>query len=257
MERMIAASDGQVGLDVDGVREVHIELVAGEVSVGGTTSPSWLEVTCLVGNPVSVQLADGVLIVRQGPGLSKFDRASVTLTVPPDTPLRVRTISAGVLIAGLAADCRARTVSGEVTGSFLGGEVNLSTLSGDIAVEGVAGRLRATTVSGSITLTAASPQQLAAKALSGDIAVDLDPRPGGSYECQTVSGGTSVRLAPDAGVDVEAATLSGRVLSDTEERSSGWPRRRSWQLGDGGSALRVRTLSGDIVVLRQKEPVTV
>jgi len=250
VERVITAIEGPVEIDIDGVREAHLELVGGDVSVGATTAPSRLEACCLHGSPVTVEFDEGVLVVRQGPGRSTSDRASVALTVPPDTPLRVRTVSASVLVAGLAGATRVRTISGEVTGSFLAGDVAASTLSGDIAIEGVTGRLEATTATGDITLTAASLHELRARTLSAEIAVDLDAKDGGAYECQTLSGRVAFRLTPQSGLTVEAATLSGRVVSDDGAAAPRLPRRRSWTVGDGSSRLDIRTLSGDIVVLR-------
>ena len=200
MERVITASDGPAQIDIEGVREAHIELVGGDVSVGATTAPSRLEACCLHGGPVTVQFQDGVLLVRQGPGRSTSDRASVALTVPPDRPVRVRTVSAAVLVAGLAGTTRVRT-------------------------------------------------------LSGEIAVDLDPKDRGAYECETLAGGVSFRLTPQASVTVEAATVGGQVVSDEGPTASRLPRRRTWTVGEGGSQLRIRTLSGDIVVLRYAEAV--
>jgi hypothetical protein len=255
MERVITASDGPAQIDIEGVREAHIELVGGDVSVGATTAPSWLEACCLHGGPVTVQFQDGVLLVRQGPGRSTSDRASAALTVPPDTPVRVRTVSAAVLVAGLAGTTRVRTLSGEVTGNFLTGDAAVSTLSGDVAVEGVAGRFHAATMTGDITLTAASLHELRAKTMSGEIAVDLDPKDRGAYECETLAGGVSFRLTPQASVTVEAVTVGGQVVSDEGPTASRLPRRRTWTVGEGGSQLRIRTLSGDIVVLRYAEAV--
>jgi hypothetical protein len=245
-------------MDLDLVREAHLELVAGEVSVGGTASPSRLEVTCLGGSPVEMSLDDGVLILRQGPSLlTPVDRASVALTVPPDTPLRVRTVSAGTLVAGLAADCRVWTVSGEVTGSFLAGDITVSTVSGDIGIEGITGRLQLSSVSGDATVTAASLHGLTAKTMSGEVTVDLDPKDDGVYECRTLSGTASFRLPPEAGLDVEVLTVSGRLVADAAESRHGLPVRRRWQVGDGGPQLTVRTISGDVVVLRRVEAVMV
>ena len=60
MEKYVAADDGRVVIDLERVAEVHVWLVGGDVSIGGTAAPPRLEVECQRGDPVRVADEDGM-----------------------------------------------------------------------------------------------------------------------------------------------------------------------------------------------------
>src|SRR5436189_277820 len=135
------------------------------------------------------------------------------------------------------------TVGGTLTATYLSGSVELNSVSGDIEVEAVSGRLKATSVSGSVTVNAGSVTELSAKSMSGELALDLDIKPAGRYECRTASGDIALRLSPDASVGVEATSLSGRLDDGYTADGRSTRHRLSMQLGQADARLRAQTLS--------------
>jgi hypothetical protein len=83
--------------------------------------------------------------------------------------------------------------------------------------------------------------------------VDLEPRTGGEYELATVSGKVVLRVGDDAGVRVDARSVSGRIddAYDLEPvRRGPVGRAVAGAIGDARADLTVRTVSGNIAVLR-------
>jgi hypothetical protein len=245
VERLVERGEGRVTIDLDGIREAHVLVEEGDVAVAGTPTPARLEAECVAGPPIEVVVDDGVLTVQHRPErlgvlapllrCGDRRRASVALALPPETPVRVRTLSAPVLAAGLVGSVDTATVSGPVTGTALLGRCEVRTVSGDIDLEGVSGDLGTTTISGDLTVVAGRLRRLSTRTTSGDVNLDLEVPAAARYDCTTVSGDVIVRLPPEAGIEVES-------------RSVRRPRRR-WRLGDGDARLSVRTVSGDVAVL--------
>jgi hypothetical protein len=84
------------------------------------------------------------------------------------------------------------------------------------------------------------------------VLLDLDLDPQGTYDITTVSGSVGLRTTSEPSVAVDATTVSGRVVSDFGLDWDGRPgRKRLMQtIGDGGARLWVKTVSGDLRVLR-------
>ena len=245
-------------LDLHDVAEVHVRVVGGEVSVGATSGPTRLEAECVSGEPVRIELSEGVLIIEhhqeQPASLFSIGRpraeALVGVTVPPDVPVDVKTVSAPVVAAGLAGDVDVRTVSGEITCNYLTGSVSVTSVSGAIDVDAVSGRFHAGTVSGDVTVSGACAADLATKTVSGEVTVDLDVKPDGTYHMSTVSGDVAVRVAEDASVSLDVTTLSGDLAADVDLADGSVSRRKlRGRLGAGEATMRVHTLSGDFVLL--------
>lgn len=244
--------------DLDGIVEVHIRIIGGDVSVGATSAPSRLEVECIAGDPLRVELSDGVLIVEHrheepntwlSVGRRTFE-ALVGVTVPPDVPVDVKTVSAPVVTAGLAGDVDVKTVSGEVTCSYLTGSASVTTVSGEIDVDAVSGRFHAGTVSGDVNVLAGCVTDFVAKTVSGEVTLDLDVKPDGTYHMTTVSGDVAVRIPDDASVSLDATTLSGDLAARVDLADEAVSRRKlRGRMGAGDARMRVHTLSGDFVLL--------
>ena len=102
-------------------------------------------------------------------------------------------------------------------------------------------------------MNAGSVTELSAKSVSGELALDLDVKPSGSYECRTASGDIALRLSPDASIGVEATSLSGRLDDGYTDEGRSTRHRLSLRLGadDGAAALKLQTLSGDVALLRR------
>jgi DUF4097 and DUF4098 domain-containing protein YvlB len=257
--------DSSDKLDFDDVREVRVRVVAGEVSVTGTSGTgAHLEVTDIRGD-LDVEYADGVLTVTQS-GLTwetlldwrRTMRSHVTLAlaVPAGCPTQVGGVTANVIVSALTGPTQVRSVSGRVTLDGLDGETTARTVSGDVEAVGLAGALHFETVAGELTVAGGGQcRAVTAKTLSGDIAVDLALASGGELALDAVSGDIVVRLPGDTGATVDATSVSGAVTGDFEtltRESSPGRRRLTGALGDGRGRVRAKSVSGDVTLVRSE-----
>lgn len=261
MDRTVSEGEDRVGIDLGDVRRVEVALVGGDVMVTATSGPSRVEVECVSGPPVEVVDEDGVLLVRQPAGLwslRRQPRAVVSVQCPPAVELHTTTVTAPTLVAGLAGDLHTATVSGVVTLGFVGGDVQARSVSGRVEMEGVSGRLRVETVSGAIDLAGGRLAELEASSASGDLVLDLEMLPSGSYRCRTVTGDVALRVPADAVAEVEAVSVSGALEVEGRRVSRGGrPVRTTVGANtDGGderaaerARITLRTVSGRLAVV--------
>lgn len=255
--------DSPQSLDFDDVREVRVRIVAGDVSVTGTGgSSAHLEVTKIEGERLDVQYADGVLTLTQ-PGLTwesllewrRTWRSSVrlALAVPATVPVQVGVVSANAVLAGLAGQTSVRSVNGRITLDGLDGDIAARTVSGDVEAVGLTGALRLETVAGGLAVAGGGDcRAVTAKTVTGDMTLDLSLDRGGEVALDTVSGDIVIRLPEQTGATVDLVSTSGRLDSGFELRRDNTPgvRRLAGALGDGTGALRVRSVSGDVALVR-------
>jgi hypothetical protein len=254
----------ELDIDLADVEKIVVKIVAGDLTVTTGSAPH-LHVRRENGSNISVELNHGTLYVAQ-PELEvapierlwkyvtegRRHRCSVAITAPASASLDLTTVSADLVASGFTGGSKVKTVSGDVTLSDLQHEVNVKTVSGEIEAKGIAAGLKLKTVSGDIGVADGACRWVDAKTVSGDVLLDLDLDPQGTYDITTVSGNVGLRMTPEPNVAVDATTVSGRVVSDFGldwDRSPG--RKRMMQtIGDGGARLWVKTVSGDLRVLR-------
>jgi hypothetical protein len=258
-ERGMWTVDDREVLDLDDVREVRIRLIGGDVAVTAAEGPSHLEVERVHGEPVIVRLDGGVLTISYDLEWERWDRwvplrrqeAVVELTAPAHVTVDVGLVSAPLAIRGVDGPVRAKTVSGDVLLDDLAGDVDVNTVSGDVDGRAVRGRLTAGSVSGDLIVADARCPEVKAKAVSGDVTLDLTVEGKGRYDVNTLSGDVALRFDREPDVDVSVATMSGRIDSafpiDAERGPVG--RRLSGRLGSGGGDLRVKTLSARVALI--------
>ena len=241
---------------LDGVREVHVHIVGGEVAIAAGDCPSALEVVRLAGEAPVVELVDGVIEIRYDTpaGLPPFRRAAaVGLTVPPTTDVIVVTVTADVVVAGLVGEASLTTAAGSVTLDGVGGGVRVRTAAGEVDVRSSVASLRCETVAGDVTVADGHSPSISARTVSGSLLLDVDLRPGGEYERATVTGRVALRLDDDPSVRIDVRSLSGRIESafDLQESRGGRAGRRlTGAVGRGEADLTVRTVSGSVALLR-------
>jgi hypothetical protein len=241
---------------LEGVRECHVHIAAGEVTISAGDCPSALEVERLEGDAPIVELVDGVVEVRYNTPLGfplGRRRAFVGLAVPPTTDVIVVTASAPVVVAAMVGEASLTTASGSVTLDGVGGRVRVRTASGEVDVRSPMATLRCETVSGDVTVADGHSPAFSARTVSGALLLDVDLRPGGEYELATVSGAVALRLDDDPSVRVDVRSLSGRINSAFDLQSSRRGpvgRSLSGAVGRGEADLTVRTVSGNVALLR-------
>jgi hypothetical protein len=261
MERWVIADE--FSTDLEEIQRVVVRIVAGEVTVT-TGDTSHIDVRRESGDEVHVEFQNGTLFVSQpDPDAAPLDRffrmissgrrhrCTVAIVAPPSARVQVSTVSAPTVISGFDGGTDVNTVSGEITLSHLSGELDAKTVSGDIAAKGIAAGIKLKSVSGDIDVVDGSCRWVDAKSVSGDVLLDLDLDPQGTYDVTTVSGTVSLRTTAEPDLSVDATSVSGHLVSDF---GLGWesrPGRKnvSETIGSGGARLWVKTVSGGIRVL--------
>lgn len=195
--------------DVGGAA-VAIVLVGGSLAVlTGQGRDARVEVSRVAGPPLAVSFdgrtlriehhkeADGSLLggLRRMLRERAYPSADVAVTVPPDTAVRVTTVTAGVYAAELGARLSVTTGSGAVATDRIAGDLDLKTGVGAIAVRrSAARRIALVTVGGALEVDLAEPDCLLTARGAGSLAV----------------------TAPPTGLDL-TATTRGAVLVDGRE----------------------------------------
>ena len=204
---------------------------------------------------VQVERGDGSLSLRAGRGVV-IDRASrgrhaadLVIDVPAGANVVVETASAEVTVDGLTGDQRYRTASGDIRLRDVSGRFVVETLSGDIDILAVAScAITARTVSGDLSVRAASLETVRATTTSGDVRLAGRLAGTGPFAVETVSGDMVLALAGK--LRLEASTVAGDVTSEIDARGEGRPGRRVFVVGEGGPTMTVRSMSGDVALMK-------
>ncbi|MFJ9642612.1 DUF4097 family beta strand repeat-containing protein [Streptomyces sp. NPDC101206] len=268
------------------VTELRVRLVGGTVNVVADEGPARLEATAVDGPPLFVVQEGGTLTLSyedlpwngsQGfkkwfeskpwkawtgsneEGCKAWERsATVTLTVPAATRVRVAAVSAAAVVSGIRGGTDVHGVSGDSTLVGLSGRVSAHTVSGNVEAQSVTGELGFRSVSGELTVVDGAGLTVRADSVSGDMLIDLDADPaapaGVDIALNSVSGQLAIRLPHPTDARVEANTATGGVSNAFEDlRVSGQmsAKRITGTLGAGTGSLRATTVSGSIALLRR------
>lgn len=250
-------------IEVEEVGSLRVGLIAGRVDVVGRDEPgARIEVHRVDGRPLEVHLVDGELQVGYGStlegwehlldrfrGATSRDAADVHVAIPREVAVRLGTVSAEGLLAGVAGPASVATVSGSVVTDSTRGPLTARTVSGELDLRGHEGGLELASVSGSATASGAF-ERVSAKTVSG--AVTVDAHRAREVAAATVSGDVTLRLPAGLGVTVEGRSVSGRVVVDGRDHAAKGPGGGAFhvEVGDAACRVRVTTVSGDVTLLR-------
>lgn len=179
---------------------------------------------------------------------SSGPRAEISVAVPRATALTLGVVSAGALVAGLAADATINTVSGDVLVDGLAGALNTHAVSGDIQVRSLAGSFSSDMVSGDIAVSG-EVSETDVNTVAGAVFIDATG-PISQVSINAVSGAATLRLDDGYAADYNVHTVGGRVQIDGIARGrnhDGHTGALSGMFAD----VRVNTVSGDVTVLRR------
>lgn len=140
--------------------------------------------------------------------------------------------------------------SGNIELHQIKGKIAAHTASGDIRMADVDGSIDASVASGNITITQVSGSASASTA-SGNIDATVTQIGGArDMSLSAVSGNVVVRILENLNTSVSLATVSGDIKTDfnleTRRSRYGPGANVNEQLGNGGSRITARTVSGDI-----------
>ena len=203
---------------------VIVEVDSADVQIGLSMDDSSTVRTRLHWNtrqpPYAAGLDGGILTVRlRGCGFRVFGaycEASVTMTVPADVTLRVRTDSGSVRVSGIQGPARLDADSGDLDVTGLGGPLAVRLDSGTLTGQGLTSTsVEVTLDSGDVDLQFnAAPATVQTRTDSGSVVIAV-PSGSGPYgvKTHTDSGETIVEVptAADAEHQIDAATDSGDI----------------------------------------------
>ncbi len=243
------------------VTRLQIRLVAGSVDVVASSGVPRVEVSEVVGLPLTVRIEDGTLVVGYDDvvwatilGWLRHERRHVvvSIAIPRDCPIELGVVSASATVTGFVGSTSVRSVSGAVTLDGLSGDLVAETVSGDVETLALDGDLSFTTVSGDLTVVGGRTGRLVARTVSGSVTADLDPAADAAISLDSVSGDIGVRLPATPSLDIDLKSTSGDLRSSHDGlQLTKQPGRTALtgRLGDGGAHLRARTVSGDVALL--------
>ena len=258
----------EVGGPDEPVRRLVVGLVSGRVDVvAHDDDVCTVDISSVSGRDLQVDWGSGVLAINhphvlweslldglRGLG-TVHDSVEVSIAVPRGTRVRLGTVSADGLLAGVHAPAEVRTVSGSLVLDGVQGAVTARTVSGRIDVRSARGSLSGESVSGSLTVQGAEVPELNLKTVSGSLTVDLH---GGASQisASSVSGDFTVRIPHGAGYRFGAQSVSGHLVADGARVGERKPGRTKGEARDGDESVRVdaKSVSGDVTLLRAPAP---
>lgn len=259
--------------------DLFVEIGKGSVDITATeTTESRIDIAGRDAEQVTVEQSGkriSVVAPRQRSGFFGGDsKLDVTVTVPFNSELAVRTGSADITVSGTVGTSQLKTGSGDVRTDDLSGPALVETGSGDVDIQVANAELRVKSGSGRVRVGHAE-SSVAASTGSGDVEIGTSNGPAavktGSGDLRVVDANTDVSLVTGSGdlmvgtahrgrftmkgasgdvhigipaglpVWTDISTLSGSIRSDLE--SAGEPAE-----GADHVELRAKTVSGDIVL---------
>jgi DUF4097 and DUF4098 domain-containing protein YvlB len=242
---------------VGGRHRIEVNLPSGEVVyLPGEPGRVEVDVEGRNAEDLVIEQRGGRIQIRTPRGAgSRWDSFEVTVRTPAGVDLEVNAASADVDVQVGLGSLTARLASGNIRAGGIEGDALVETASGDIELGEVGGNLTANTASGDVRLGRAGGRvvvqtasgvarlgtvlaALSCSTQSGDF--EVEDYEGGDLECVSTSGDVRIGLPSGRTLDVDLNTLSGDIRSDFSPEG-----------GDGATArLRVKTVSGDIILLR-------
>lgn len=230
--RLVEGSPGTIEVAVRGKRagDLRIEKQGNTISI--TTERS-----AIIGRSQAVEVS-----VATAPGShveAKLGSADLVCEVALST-LHAGVAAGNIRVGEVSGMTRLKTASGDVEITECAGDLRVASASGDLHVGCVRGSTELTTASGDADIGVAEGR-VAAKTAAGDVRIrSFD---GEALQAKTLSGDVRIGLRAGKELDVELQTLSGEVRHAFDDQATG-------DDPTGHASLRIKTLSGDIVLER-------
>lgn len=178
------------------------------------------------------------------------DRVKTTVRVPSRYSAHVSTAGGSVAVARLDGGVTVRTAGGAVTLGGASGDVQAATAGGSITVGRVGGRLAVETSGGSIRLDGGAGGAVSAHTSGGSVSATIRHRLEAPVTLETLGGSVTLTLPAGVNANLDAEAEGGGVSSDFGPVRGN---RLRTTLGDGGPAVRLRTLGGSVAIRRGEQ----
>ena len=185
-------------------------------------------------------------------GIGRRSNLDLEVDVPRGAEISIETAGGDIEATGLTGRTKMRTASGDMELTNVSGALELDAVSGEVEVtcDGPAD-LRLRTISGDCTVRGPQLGQAIVETTSGDVRLDALLAGPGPFEIQTVSGDATI--VGRTGIRVEARTVTGDLNSDLPHRMETSPGRKQLIVGDGGTAVSYRSVSGDLRIVAPRD----
>jgi DUF4097 and DUF4098 domain-containing protein YvlB len=178
--------------------------------------------------------------------------ADISLLVPRGIEVEVASVQGDSLISGLDHGAELSTVSGSVISDGLRGKLELNNVSGKVEARNHHGSVEATTVSGEVVLSG-DFRDIETNSVSGDLYVDALGAPR-HLEANAVSGNMAVRLDPRVRAEYSMNSMRGTALIDGKRFHT---RFKGFDYSDGpkdgpATTVEFNAISGSLKVVRRE-----
>jgi sulfur carrier protein ThiS len=179
---------------------------------------------------------------------SRFDNPPVRLevSIPDDTPVKIETDSASILVRNYHGILEAESVSGDIFIEAVEGEIVARSNRGNVSVDDSTGKISVVGNYGLLTL-AGSSGDVGVSTIMGSITFNGRVQSGDRVSLETDHGPVAVELSPDSAVSLQVSSTSGDVACMLPNVSSSL-RGCNGKLNSGDGALTIRTVSGAVTL---------
>jgi len=188
--------------------------------------------------------------------LSHPPRVDYTLEVPQDIHLDASCISSSLEINGLKGVFKLKTVSGDMKLDDLSGSFRFNAVSGKINGSHLEGVLELEAVSGGARLLESNFPSADASTVSGNLTLQTSLADG-PYQFGSVSGDVRLLVPADTRCNAELKSVSGSIRSSLPAITSRIGHgMKVTQIQGGGTAVRLKSVSGDLSIETEGVPAT-
>jgi len=195
--------------------------------------------------------SDGMAIVIDKPKklVNKYVSVELTVTLPSDVSLKLKTHNGGVNMINIKGNVEAHTHNGSVTARDVGGDAVLTTHNGKVSCSGVKGKLKLQTHNGQIQCDGAAGD-VDVRTHNGSANVAYGEGAGGviNGHMETHNGGISLKAPKKLSVKLEARTHNGSVHTSLPVTVVGEVKKNHLKgtIGAGEGKLFLKTHNGSI-----------
>ncbi|MFZ2095719.1 MAG: DUF4097 family beta strand repeat-containing protein [Anaerolineales bacterium] len=178
--------------------------------------------------------------------LSHTPKVDYSVRVPQGTHVDASAVSSSINVSDLEGVFKLKTVSGDMDIANLTGPFKLKAVSGDITGSHLAGVLELGTVSGNVKLLESNFPNADTSTVSGDVILQT-PILAGPYQFGSVSGTVRLLVPAETQCNAELKSVSGSIRSSLPASTTRMGRgMKAAQIGKGGTAVRLKSVSGDL-----------
>ena len=188
--------------------------------------------------------------------LSHPPKVDYSLRVPQGSKISASGVSNSLSVSDLDGEFKLKTVSGDIELTNLTGPFKVRAVSGDISGTKLSGVLELGMVSGRAKLLESNFPTADANTVSGDL-IFQTPIAAGPYLFNSVSGAVKMLVPAETHCTAELNSVSGSIRSSlpVSGNTSGHGLKVA-QLGNGGTSVRLKSVSGSLTFEVEGIPAT-